>query len=498
MIGSIQKIQEKVTFTLWGLFCLLLPFSNMPFVVKMLGSDSVGSPVILVSLSIIIIWLIPQVLKNKGFSSTWVPLILFLLVATISVLLSNFLEIPYSRGIEPIRENFEAMATVAIGASVFLVSSAYPKDKNALHFTMRMLNWGALFLVIWSIMQFIAWYGFHEYPKWMFDIQGLLSRRVFFRARISGFALEPSWLANMLNLVYIPLWLSATLKKFSSYRFRLFGFTIENLLLAVGIFILFFTLSRVGYLAFFLIMLVVGIWGLKFIFHKLEQYLVRRTLKSSDSVERKRLSQRVRFIIVISFLVFILLSVFLTALVVVRIDQRMARLFEFSLNSNNPVLEYFNNLKFGERTIYWIAGWKIFNDYPLMGVGLGNAGFFMPSRIIPYGWSMIEVRRILYREPYLLNIKSFWIRLLAETGIVGFSCFFAWYIDLFKRFRIPSMQKDGVIPVFILSGIFTLVAYLIEGFSIDSFAIPYFWVGTGLAISALRAGVTDIDKRMLQ
>jgi hypothetical protein len=42
--------------------------------------------------------------------------------------------------------------------------------------------------------------------------------------------------------------------------------------------------------------------------------------------------------------------------------------------------------------------------------------------------------------------------------------------------------------VFSVAGIFVLFALLAEGFSIDSFALPYLWVALGLASANFRKG----------
>ena len=484
MIAQLLIIRNKFAYVLWALLVFSLPFTSLPLVVNLLGSDSVGSPSILLAVVLIMIWLLPNIIDGIKVSPTWIPILYFFFVALISTLISFFMEFPFARNLNPLLKNIEAGVTVMIGVSLFFLSSAFLQKEEDFRFTLRWLNIGAIFLLLWALLQFIAWYGFHEYPKWMFDIQGVISRRVLYRDRITGFALEPSWLAHMLNSFYLPVWLSASMKKISSFSFRMFGLSVENILLAGGIFVLFFTLSRVGYLAFFLLVVLLGIKYLQ----KLINFFEHKILAKRDTsiVEKNFFSTRkwIRLFVLLSFFALLIILVLISAKIAVRIDQRMARLFDFSLNSSNPFLEYFNNLRFGERTVYWIAGWKIFNDYPVMGVGLGNAGFFMPSRIIPYGFSMVEVRNILYREPFLLNIKSFWIRLLAETGMIGFSIFIAWYLDVFKKLQKFNIIIDGIRSIFISSGIFTLVTFLVEGFSIDSFAIPYVWVSLGVAIAA--------------
>jgi len=47
-------------------------------------------------------------------------------------------------------------------------------------------------------------------------------------------------------------------------------------------------------------------------------------------------------------------------------------------------------------------------------------------------------------------------------------------------------RRSPVLGVFGLAGQLAVLAFLVEGFSIDSFALPYLWVTLGLAASAWR------------
>ena len=48
------------------------------------------------------------------------------------------------------------------------------------------------------------------------------------------------------------------------------------------------------------------------------------------------------------------------------------------------------------------------------------------------GWASFEIRNVLFYFTQLPNVKSFWFRLLAETGIIGFSLFITWIYVLFQ------------------------------------------------------------------
>jgi hypothetical protein len=73
-----------------------------------------------------------------------------------------------------------------------------------------------------------------------------------------------------------------------------------------------------------------------------------------------------------------------------------------------------------------------------------------------------------------------WFRLLAETGLIGFSIFITWIYILFRSSRFSQHHQNATIKTLAFAGQLALLAFIGEGFSIDSFAMPYFWVIAGL------------------
>ena len=193
---------------------------------------------------------------------------------------------------------------------------------------------------------------------------------------------------------------------------------------------------------------------------------------------------------IISVLLVILYTIVIgtAAVIFSKIDPRMAKLFDFSFEKENPFITYFDQLQFGERVIYWLSGWNIFGKHPVFGVGLGNAGFYFPSTIPSEGWRLVEVSKLINRTRTLLNIKSLWFRLLAETGFVGFSIFIGWLISL-SYYIIAKMRSVNVSNKILgYVGGFVLLGIFFEGLSIDSFALPYLWISLGIAVSERQSG----------
>ena len=461
----------------WYAIIILLPISSMPLVRKMVGSDTVASPSIIPLIILCVIWLVYGLMGDLHLSKSVLPLALFFGFALVVTCLSFFYQLPAYKAFNEIGAPLNAIATLIIGSLFFITASSFPVFPKIKENTLRLLNWGGFFIILWSAMQAISWYSMNGYPQWMFNFQGLFSSRVLYRQRVTGFALEPSWLAHQLNLVYLPYWFSATLKRYSSFKFKFFRFSLENILLAAGIITLGLTLSRVGYLAF-LSMAIFVLWMIhKKLVNKICLWIIER-----KEMDHKPMFQT-RRLVSLGLICSYIFTAFALLVLYSRLDPRMMTLFSFQLDSDNPLLRYFNELKFGDSVIYWLAGWKIFNEYPVFGVGLGNAGFYIPQNIEPFGWSLIEVRRLINRELILLNIKSLWLRLLAESGIIGFSLFFGWLISLIAIFLKKIRSRIHINQVLGLMGILSLLAMIFEGFSIDSFAMPYWWVALGFSAS---------------
>jgi len=450
-----------------------LPITSMPLVSRILGSDSVASPSILFLFLFLCLWIVGFFLKGNAFIRKSEPLALFFLWSILVTLLSQFRNTPPFKDIGYIYPAVTGISTLAIGILFFISASSYPDNILVKKKALQIINWSGLMIISWSSLQALSWYTMTGYPDWMFNLQGIWSSRVLFRQRVTGFALEPSWLAHQLNMLYLPFWLASARNRYSSHEFRIFGFTFESVLLVFGIAVLGLTLSRVGYAAFLFMLFPTIIY-----FHK--QIIKSVSKKGNDGERKVDLSSRmVSTALIISYIFLIAAGLYVYS----RIDPRMAELFDFSFQESNSLLRYFNELKFGDRVVYWLTGWNIFNDFPFAGVGLGNAGFYFPDYLPPYGWALSEARRLIYRTGILLNIKSLWFRLLAETGIIGFGLFITWLLSLIPELIEKVKAKQKMINIIGTAGFYVLLAMIFEGFSIDSFAMPYWWISLGLAVS---------------
>lgn len=474
ILKSLQRLQRIA----WFAMIATLPLTSMPLVKKLLGSDSVASPAVVILFVLIFLWTAGLFFGGKMWGSTKIlPLALFCCTAVIATLISLFYKTPAFKDFGQSNPVITALGTLVIGFLFFFLASSFPIDNEIKIRTLKIINWAGLVILIWCAIQAVAWYGSNHYPQWMFSIQGAFSARVLYRQRVTGFALEPSWLAHQLNMLYLPFWISASMTGYTSHSFRLRKLSLENILMIGGIAALGLTLSRVGFAALLFMAALAYTRIHPRLVSNVHDWAASRQIFGFKP-DRKVISKAmfIGYVLILAILIFIFS----------KIDPRMATLFKFSFDQDNPLLRYFNQLKFGDRVVYWLTGWNIFNEFPILGVGLGNAGFYFPKNIPPYGWSLLEVRRLMYRSHLLLNVKSLWFRLLAETGIVGFSLFAGWIISLvsFLTDKYRSINKQEQMMGF--AGLLVVIGITFEGLSIDSFAMPYWWISLGLAVASYK------------
>ena len=463
----------KVWDLLWALIVLLLPLTSVPFIVRLVRSDVVAAPSGILLPLFLAGWCIPLIISGRSLSENASPLILFVLTGICATLISFFRTIPDYKGHSPVSPSASAVLTVLVGFSFYLASLLRHGDRKRLVSTFRLLDISGAVVCLWTLAQAFFWYKDQRYPEWMKDIQFMLSIGSLYRQRFVGFTLEPSWLAHQLNLLYLPFWFAASVTGFSAFRFRKGPLTIERILFCTGALVLFLTLSRVGLAAFLL--------GAAFF----ALVTVRRLISAISARFAGKHKKTIFLLLVLSVLLLLAGAAFGILRLLTKLDFRMAGLFSIDLkNRSDPVFYLAEKLSLAARFVYWDGGISIFNSHPFLGVGLGHAGFYLPGLLNDHAYRLIEVRKLLFRTNTLLNIKSLWIRILAETGIIGFSFFFVWYLSCFLGNLTRLRSADLLKRTAAWMGCFALLAFILEGFSLDTFALPYLWFSSGLAAGA--------------
>ena len=456
----------KIWNYIWFVFFFLLPVTSMPAVVNLVHSDVVAAPSGIILIIVIIGWVLPKLFLDARFSKNTIPLIGFVLVSIIVTGISFFTEIPFYKQNDPLRASLSAIITLLVGFGFFISAMTWVQNSDRLKLALRAINTSGGVVLLWTFLQAFYWYTTYSYPEWMREIQFTLSVGSLYRQRFVGFALEPSWLAHQLNLLYLPWWLAASVSGYSVHQQKFRWLTFERLLCILGIITLYLTLSRVGLVAFILVVLF---------------YLLYRLVHFAGNQNSGKTSAKKKWLILLGIFVILPLVILFILWTLTKLDFRMAQLFTIDLQGRGDPIQYLaEKLSLAARFVYWEAGIKIFADHPLIGVGLGHAGFYLPEALSAFALQLVEVRDLLFRSDILLNTKSLWVRLLAETGIIGFAFFIGWLIRCWGtcwhmiRSALPVQNTLGWM------GCFTLVALLMEGFSLDTFALPYFWISLGM------------------
>ncbi|MDI6770542.1 MAG: hypothetical protein QMD04_12830 [Anaerolineales bacterium] len=475
----------------WALMLLLLPITSLPLLSRLAGGTAVA-PASLLPLVWLVLWFVCFVFKGGALPRESIPFLGFVSAALVSCALAFFMEVPTFKANSIVKTEVESLLTLGIGTTFYFVSAAWLSScPERLNKALRLINLSGLILLSWAGIQAIYILFFNsQYPDILYEIQDIFATRQLFSGRVAGFAFEPSWLAHQINLLFLPFWLAATVQGSSVHRFRLWKITLENILLVLGLAIVLLS-SRVGTLGILLVFAFLGIrWHVK-LMGKLFRFLTNH-LHFKPSFLRKMMSGVVVCLVVIPLLFFYAAVVVGLIYLLSHFDWRFERLLDLNTIRafiGDPLI-LSNWLVFGERFVYWLAGWRVFDGYPFFGVGLGNAGLYFQQALPAYGWSHPEVMDVYYRVSAVPNIKGFWVRILAETGLVGFAMLVSWFYVLWRSGRMIENSGEPLLRTVGLAGQIVLVAFLAEGFSVDTFALPYLWVSLGIvsAASAMSRG----------
>ncbi|MEL7645491.1 MAG: O-antigen ligase family protein [Anaerolineaceae bacterium] len=486
------KFAVRLKDVFWALLLAALPFTSFPLLAQLMGGTSVAPLSAVFLLVLVLIFFLPDFLRKPTVPRQALPLLLFFLSALLSSALAVFIPFESFRGAAVWKNALEGILTILLGIAFYLVTVNIVTEERILKNTLKWIYLGGALTIIASLAQSGFWYALGEYPPFLKDLQAMISSSgLLYKARVTGVAFEPSWLANQLNTLYLPLWIGLSVKGYSIFRRKLFGLlSVENVLMGLGLLVLFLSFSRIGWLttlamAAFLVFRAAN--------RMMNRYLDKRDLKTGAHTKgfRRFLAKLGLWLslLVIFALIVLMLGVFLS-----RVDPRMEDLFDIDRYREFGILGWASQLSFAERLIYWLTAFKVFLSRPFFGVGLGGSGFFFTQLTPEFGYGLPEVIEYLFRDNVIPNAKNLWVRLLAETGIPGFSLFCAWLsTHLHAAQQLERAKKDPEASAFGLVGMLFLIAVVMEGFSMDSFGLPYLWIALALLISVFRIRAADAD-----
>ena len=467
-------LQNKLVSIAWALFLVALPVTSFPFFPSGLGGETLVRPLSLYPLLVLfLLGTLPNLFRRR-LPRTFLPLFAFCCVALISSALALTNRSDVFLGISLPARVLRNLITLGIGMAYYLTVSLTPKSWDELKSTLRWVYIGFGIALAWGTLQVVyVVYLYSPYFELIKTLQTFISTRRLFPTRISGMTYEPKWFADQICFLLLPWLLSSVIQGQSIFKWRYRWISIEAILLIWSVIVLLFTFSRSG------MAILVG--------YAIIIFLMFRSRRASQKTTIRPVHQQSRRVVEA------LIAVLLLGIVIVGVGSQnryFSRFWTYFTESEQigPNRTYLEYIGFRQRFAYAETAFRVYEAFPVLGVGLGNYAFYFEEMLPDLPWSRFpEVIRYITPDedaPRLITPKNLYARLLAETGLVGIILFTTFVLAvlgcaLYIWFSSSKEQK-----VWGMGGLLALMIFPILVFSFDSFALPNMWVVFGLITAA--------------
>jgi O-antigen ligase len=466
---------------LWGVALLTLPVTSFrwfPF----LGESTLVRPLSLYPLALLLPLLLIQAWRKKlslYVAGALIALGAFVLFVFASTTFGWVIDPIPLRGQTYAGRAVRALVTMLVGLFFFVSAVWMNKDEDDLHFSVKWIFAGLCLDLAWSGLQAVTFYTGLLDKEMVTHWQLAFSMRELVRTnRISGLAYEPAWLAGQLSTIFIPLLFAAVLTNFRLTRFK----WLEPGLLAFSLLVLLATYSRGGLLT------TVAAAALTFLF------LGREAMRSAWKWFIQGFRGRARDLFFRVGMIVVVLGVLAGTFLFLGQKNFFRRLWEINAETLN---EYLVDINAGARGAYTTGALAAFDAYPWMGVGLGASGFYIYQNLPDWTLTTVpEIARQLSPENQLYpNPKNLYVRLLAETGLVGFFLFLAFQFHVLGDVLSLLRRKETLARFAATAGAFAWLGIALYNFTQDSFTTPNIWLIPGILVGlAGRNGIPTHDE----
>ena len=457
----------KIARFLWGAALFMLPvtsFRYFPF----LGESTYVRPLSLYPIAILIPLLLIQLWQRKTsfpHAGTLIPLLAFVFIALIATSIGLLLDPLPMRGYEYLGRVLRAWVTLLIGLLFFVAAAWMNRSEEDLRFSIQWLLAGFMLDVLWSGVQALAFYTPLLKKVTVTHWQRAFSMRELVKTnRVSGMAYEPAWLAGQIATVYLPWLFASLLTRVRATRFKWLEITLSGF----AVLLLLATFSRGGLLT------AIGAFALTFLF--VGRAELRAAWHWFVSCFRGGSGW--------------LLRVGMTVLIVVALagaglflSQKgyITRLFNTQADS---IEDFIIENSAGARGAYTFGGIGAYEESPLVGVGLGASGFYIYDHLPDWALTTVpEIARQLSPENRLYpNPKNMYVRLLAETGLIGLFVFIAFLFSVLGDALFAWRSNTNVGRYLGMAAIFSWFAIALYNVTQDSFATPNIWINFGILV----------------
>ena len=460
---------EKISRILWALALVAIPVTSFRWFPLLGESRTLVRPLAMYPLGLLFPLLIFQAwrgTKKITWAGAFVPLgafVLFVIASSSIGLLTNPIPL-YSQ--DYTGRTVRALVTMLIGLVFFFSAVWMNNTEDDFRFSVKWLLVGLCLNIAWSGLQATAFYtGLLEkdmVAQWQlaFSMRQLDNTR-----RISGLAFEPAWLAGQLATIYIPILFAAVLTNFRLTLNR----WLEPILLAVSLLLLLATYSRGGLLVTF------AATGITFFIFG------RDVLRSMWTWFINGFRSRILDLLIRLGMIAAILAALAGS--VLFLSQR--NIFRNLLTANTDSLsEYMVGINAGARGAYSAGAWAAYEKYPISGAGFGASGLYIYQNLPDWSLTTVpEIARQQSTENRLYpNPKNMYIRLFAETGLIGFFLYLAFQFYLLGDLLSLSLHKQPWARFAAIAGVFAWLGITFYNFTQDSFATPNIWLVMGIMV----------------
>lgn len=459
---------EKWMQVLWGLVLVSMPVTSFRWLPDVIGATEYR-PLAFYPLVLLVPVLFLYLVKTKSFRFPipTAPLIGFLLVALVSTMVGGLYAPLGLRGQTYWGWALRAWLSLGVGMGFFWVAVLLSRSEEFMRRSLPWLYAGLALTIVWGILQAVAQNTSLIEVSSLNKVQLAVSIRGVVKRRVSGFAFEPSWLADQITIFYFP-WLFAALVT----RFRATKYTWLEPALALGaLVLLLLTYSRSGVIGLVfsvgVVLLVTGRGVLSSIWSWFKAPFV--------SPENPGRWKRVAILLLILLLLagaFWWLSRF----------SYFSSLWEASLSRG--VIEYVRAIAAAPRLAYIFAGIDIFNLHPWLGVGLGGSNFYIFDHLPNWAFSNPYEIAIQFspQSNLIPNVRSLMIRLLAETGFIGFWMYLAFLLSILGSIRKMFLSGRKLLVFASIAGLAAWCAVVLRQFTLSSLTAPVIWTSLGMVV----------------
>jgi O-antigen ligase len=459
------KILSRI---LWGAALLTLPVTSFKWF-PLVGEGTFVRPMSLYPLALLIPLLLIQWWREKirdSWAGAFIPLgalVLFIFVATSFGVLTD--PIPL-RGQTYSGRAIRALATILIGLAFFVSAVWMNKNEDDFRFTVRWLFAGLCLDLAWSGLQAVTFYTGLLKKEMVTHWQLAFSMRELVRTnRISGLAYEPAWLAGQLATTFLPFLFAAVLTNFRITRLK----WLEPVLLALSLLVLLATYSRGG------LLITIAVAGITFLIFGWD--FIRGIWTWFISGFRGKLPE----VLIRVGMVVTVVAVFAGVFIFLGQKNFFRRLWETNAET---LSEYLVDINAGARGAYTTGALAAFEKYPLTGTGLGASGFYIYSNLPDWALTTVpEIAKQLDPGNHLYpNPKNLYVRLLAETGLIGFFLFLAFQFHVLGDILDSLRRNEPWARFAAVAGVFAWLAITFYNFTQDSLTTPNIWLVPGILV----------------